>query len=67
MPLIVKDPVESISNAVAELLDEAQPNTAIDPESSSEAISNPSDAGICVEIVRKEHSNIMILTSVFIN
>jgi hypothetical protein len=67
MPLIVKVPVESISNAVAELLDEFQPNIAIDPNSTLAQISNPRAEGICVEVVRNEHSNIITLTSEVIN
>jgi hypothetical protein len=67
MPLIVKTPVESISNASAELPDASQPNIAADPESRVEAISNCCDAGTTVEDVRKEHSNIKTDRSVLIN
>jgi hypothetical protein len=66
IPLMVKAPVESISNARAEVLDVSQPNIAIDPVSIVEAISNSRDAGTTVEVVRKVHSNIKTVTSTVI-
>jgi hypothetical protein len=51
--------VESINNAVVALLEAFQPNDAIDPAVIVATTSALDDAGTCVELVSKVHSNIL--------